>query len=324
MAKNIFFRRCRHDSAYLFVRLLISCAAMIPRRIGLAVFSVAGIAIALFSSRDRAIARNGLTAIFGGKWTRRKIDSTVWQAYAELGKNAFDTLYLARRPPERLRRIVRHESLDEFRAAYDEGKGVVALTAHIGCFEMMLHYWAALGFNSFAIGRRLFDDRIDAIVRNLRSGPGIEYLYRDESLRRIISLLGQGRVMGALIDQDTKVDGVFAHFLGRLAFTPSGPIRLAMRYRLPVFVVTTARQADNTHLIYVSKRLNLEDTGDRRRDLVINVEKANVIISEAILRDPRQWVWMHRRWRKQPSDRDMKDIANIENYLNLNQISDLK
>jgi len=263
---------------------------------------------------DRRRARRNLACIYKGQWSRRRIYLASWRIYAELGKNAFDAFYLARRGREALQYIVRHDSFDEFRAAYDEGKGVIAITAHLGCFEMLLHLWAAQGFSCFALGRKLFDPRIDAIISGLRSGPNILYIDRDESVRRIIGLLAEGRVMGVLIDQDTRVDGVFAHFLGRLAWTPSGPLRLAMRFNIPVFVATTARQPDNTHYVSISRRLELENTGDRDRDLAMNVEKVNDIISAAILRDPAQWVWMHERWRRRPDEPGMKNSVNIEKY----------
>jgi KDO2-lipid IV(A) lauroyltransferase len=237
-----------------------------------------------------------------------------WKVFGELGKNAFDAFYLSGKPWAELQKLAEVNNLEEFKKAYDEGKGVVALTAHTGCFEMLLHYWAGSGFKSFAIGRRLFDDRLDDLIKKMRSGPGIVYMYRDDSLRKIIDLLKDGRVMGALIDQDTNVDGVFSNFLGRPAYTPSGPIRLAMRFGLPVFVVTTYRKSNGIHYIQVSDRLILEDSGNRERDIVLNVEKANAIISKAIIQNPEQWVWMHKRWNRKNGDPDMRGIPDIGKF----------
>jgi KDO2-lipid IV(A) lauroyltransferase len=127
--------------------------------------------------------------------------------------------------------------------------------------------------------------------------------------------------MGALIDQDTKVDGVFAHFLGKLAYTPSAPVKLAMRYDIPVFVVTTARQENGIHRIFVSERITLRKSGDETRDLAKNVELVNGKISATILKYPAQWVWMHRRWRRQPEDEGYEDVPNIEKYEEIDRCS---
>jgi KDO2-lipid IV(A) lauroyltransferase len=176
---------------------------------------------------------------------------------------------------------------------------------------MLLHYFASRGFGCFAIGRELYDKRIDALVRKQRSGENIVYLHRTENLRKFLKLLGEGRLFGVLIDQDTRVDGVFAHFLGRLAYTPSGTVKLAMRMNLPVFVVTTARQKDDTHRIFV-REVKLVSGGKSDGDLVRNVERINAVIGETIKAYPDQWVWMHRRWRHTPLDKGYENIPNIE------------
>jgi KDO2-lipid IV(A) lauroyltransferase len=179
---------------------------------------------------------------------------------------------------------------------------------------MLLHYFAAQGFSCFAIGSRLYDARLDALVEKLRSGPNISYLHRSNNLRGMIKLLREGRVMGALIDQDTKVDGVFAHFLGRLAYTPSGAVKLARRYDIPVFVVTTARLAADKHRIFVSNEINLHETGNETEDCVRSIEQINGHISATIERFPSQWVWMHRRWNRRPENEETTAIPNIERY----------
>jgi KDO2-lipid IV(A) lauroyltransferase len=309
-----FLRRRERDLIYLGARALLTLARWAPRRAGLALFGRIAQVVAALAPADRRTARDNLTTVFGDSWSADCIRRFVWRVYRELGRNAFDTFYLARCSKKKFDRLVRHNSIERFREAFDEGKGVIVITAHLGCFESLLHFFPIKGFSSFAVGRRLFDRRIDRLVTGLRSGKDIEYLYRDESPRAIIELLKRGRVMGVLIDQDTSVDGVFAHFLGKPAHTPSGPVRLAMRYGIPVFVATTARRDDNTHYVSISERLPLDDTGDHERDLVKNVEKANAVISGAIRQNPEQWVWMHRRWRKQPSDPRYKDIPNIESY----------
>ena len=117
-----------------------------------------------------------------------------------------------------------------------------------------------------------------------------------------------------LIDQDTYGDGVFAHFLGKLAYTLSGPVRMAMRYNMPLFVMYAARQKDNTHYVHIQGPLTLDDTGDFNRDLVMNVEKVNDFLSKGVLDYPEQWVWMHRRWKSKPEDPEFKDVLNIEDY----------
>jgi Kdo2-lipid IVA lauroyltransferase/acyltransferase len=212
----------------------------------------------------------------------------------------FDAVKLSRSSEKMFNSIVRHDDLTEFKKAYGEGRGVFVITAHAGCYEMLLHFTARHGFKSFAIGRKSLDPRLDGLIRELRSGKDIDYMDRDDSARKVVRFLKEGRVFGVLIDQDILVEGIFATFLGKTAFTASGPFKLANRLNSPVFVLTTARQPDNTHHVYFSKRLEFRDSGDETADLRAIIQTANDCISSTIRRFPEQWVWMHRRWRQQP------------------------
>jgi KDO2-lipid IV(A) lauroyltransferase len=166
---------------------------------------------------------------------------------------------------------------------------------------MLLPFFARKGIKHFAVGRRVYDSRIDEMIISARTGANFEYLHRTENPRAIIRrLINEGKAFGVLVDQDTSVDGVFAHFLGRPAYSPSGPLRIALRYDIPTFVMFTARQPDNTHRVIISDRLVFEKSGDSDADLVRAVTRANAILSDAILAYPEQWVWMHRRWRRKP------------------------
>jgi KDO2-lipid IV(A) lauroyltransferase len=309
-----FIKRRKNDLIFAAVQCVLFVHRLLPRRLGLVVFEILGAVAYCFPNRERTRTVEHLRTIYSGQWPEKRVLSSARRVYRELGKNAFDAIYFARCNKKQLEKNVLCDDLDGFRQAYDRGKGVVAITAHCGCFEMLLHYFAAQGFRSFAIGKEVYDRRLDRLVTKMRSGPNIAYLYRSENPRAIIRLLKEGRLMGALIDQDTKVDGVFAHFLGRLAYTPSAPVKLAMRYDIPVFVVTTARRENGMHRIFVSERIVLQKSGDETRDLVKNVEVVNGLISGTIYKYPTQWVWMHRRWKRQPEDEGYEDVPNIEKY----------
>jgi KDO2-lipid IV(A) lauroyltransferase len=290
----------RHSLLLLFARAFFSFALLLPRNAGLFLFGSVAAGAFLFPNREKTRTIEHLHLIYGATWSRRKIAKTARTVYRELGKNLFDAIYLSRAGERQFDMIVRCDDLAGLKKAYDLGRGVVAITAHTGCFEMLLHFVARRGFNCFAIGRRMFDPRLEALVRSIRSGKGISYMGRDEGTLKIVRNLRQGKVFGVLIDQDIRVEGVYADFLGRPANTPSGPMKIAMKFNIPVVVVTTARQPDNTHQVYIHGPLDLAATGDFEKDLIQNIITANDLIGKTIERFPEQWVWMHRRWKRQP------------------------
>ena len=98
-----------------------------------------------------------------------------------------------------------------------------------------------------------------------------------------------------LIDQDTKVDGVFVPFFGRLAWTPSGAADLAARFDAAVLPTFTERLADGSHVARIQPAMDLP--ADPTAATAAMTER----IEAQIHRVPEQWVWLHRRWRTRPS-----------------------
>lgn len=293
-------QRIKNDLVCAGANIAFSLAQKLPRKAGLALFGSIGAAAFLFPDREKRRTLTHLDFIFGKEWKKKQIKQCARNVYIQLGKNLFDSIYLAKLSKSDFDRIVLHDSLDSFTQAYNKGNGVIVITAHTGCFEMLLHFFAIHGFKSFAIGRKMFDPRLEKLVRQKRSGINIDYMDKSENTRKVIRFLKEGKAFGVLIDQDTNVEGIFAPFLGHSAYTPSGPVKIAMKTDIPVFVATTLRRKDNNHYVYI-KKLDLTDSGNFENDLFENVQKANDIICETIKKCPDQWVWMHRRWRRKPA-----------------------
>ena len=294
------YKSVRHSALYYFAKVAFALAGILPRGIGLWLFGMIGMLVFLFPNREKTLTVEHLRFIFGAEWPEKKIRQTAAGVYRSLGKNTFDAIKLARVTDRAFWSIVNHDDFSEVKNAYEEGRGVAVFTAHTGCFEMLRHFFDRQGVKSFTIGRRLFDPRLDNLIHEIRSGRNIAYLDRDGSAMKVLRFLKEGRVFGALIDQDFRAEGVFGTFLGRTAFTVSGPVRVAMKLKIPTFVLTTARLPDNTHRIFICKRLEFVDTGDFEADLVKNVQMANDLICATIMKFPEQWTWMHRRWQQQP------------------------
>jgi len=269
----------------------------IPRGIGLALFSFFGTLCYYILANDRKLTINNLRFVFRQEWDDKKIRATSKAVFRTLGKNLFDAVNLDTMKAEKFDKTVSHDSLDGMNAIKAGGKGGVLITAHIGCFEMLLHFLARKGFNGIVIGREFKNKAVNDVVRRLRSRPGVEYMDKSENSRKVVRMLQQGKMMGVLVDQDTKVEGVFADFLGHTAFTPSGAVRFAMKFNIPILIAVTARLDGDKHHVFVNTDIALANTGDFEADLARNVQLINDIISSYIRKFPEQWVWMHERWK---------------------------
>ena len=92
----------------------------------------------------------------------------------------------------------------------------------------------------------------------------------------------------------------FVKFFNQWAHTAVGPVVLAKKYDLKIIPVFIRLNGNFTYHIEVQEPLPLEFTGDKGHDLIVNTQKCSDAYEQIISQYPEQWVWMHRRWKKQP------------------------
>jgi KDO2-lipid IV(A) lauroyltransferase len=104
-----------------------------------------------------------------------------------------------------------------------------------------------------------------------------------------------------LIDQDVnKAPSVSVPFFGQAARTPIAAAALALRRDLPILPIFAQRRPEGGHRIVVKPPLRFAPTGDRNRDIRALTRMCNEAIEESIRKNPAEWVWWHRRWRRKP------------------------
>jgi len=145
------------------------------------------------------------------------------------------------------------------------------------------------------IARQANEPRLSAPIVRLRKRFGTETISRAQkgASRRLLQTLRDGHALGMLIDQDTEVKGVWVPFFGRPAFTPVGAAEIAQRRDIAVIPAFIERRADGSHLATFHPALELGS------DVVETTARMTATIEAQIRRVPEQWVWMHRRWRRQ-------------------------
>jgi KDO2-lipid IV(A) lauroyltransferase len=117
-------------------------------------------------------------------------------------------------------------------------------------------------------------------------------------VRTIYMLLRNNEGLMLAADRDVNDDGMPTIFFDALADMPPGPVALALRLNTPLIPAYTSRRPDNTSVVLVDPPIELTRTGDREKDLKINMRKVAQVLEELILRDPTQWGVLQRIWDK--------------------------
>lgn len=218
------------------------------------------------------------------------------------GMNLTECLHLLGRDPREVERHVTVEGWDEVEALRRAGRPIVLLTAHVGNWELLGPVVNARGLQLWAVVRGLDEEGLQEMLIRLRRHFGSKIIERGApgAARKLLQALRgrEGdRALCMLIDQDTKVEGVWVPFFGRPAFTPVGAAKIALRQDAAVVPAFLERLDDGSHVARFHPPLDLPD------DETEATASMTATIEEQIRRRPEQWVWMHRRWRRRPEER---------------------
>jgi KDO2-lipid IV(A) lauroyltransferase len=140
-------------------------------------------------------------------------------------------LWLRREP---LSGHVRWEGTELVEAALAQGRGLMLLTPHLGCFEVTAQAYAE-AFGARAPITVLFRPARKAWMRTMMEGtrerPGLATAPASlAGVRQMLRALRQGQTVGLLPDQvPPEGQGVWAPFYGRPAYTMTLAAKLAMQ-----------------------------------------------------------------------------------------------
>jgi len=150
------------------------------------------------------------------------------------------------------------------------------------------------------IARPLDNPALDRRLIALRGGTGNAVIPKRRAVRETMKALARGSGVAILIDQDSREDGVFVPFFGRLASTTPTLALLALRTEAPIIPVFARVNADGTIAISIEPAVPVDAGPDRDADVARITAACTAVVERWVRKDPEQWLWMHRRWKTRP------------------------
>ena len=288
------------DWCYEFAAKSIGfCVSRLPRSVTLAIGGWLGALVYYLASQQRELAcehlRGSLTLA-----DERQIKTIAKRCFENLGKTAVEFMQFPRLNRKQIQQYVTFEGIEHVEQALAHGKGAIILTGHFGNWELLAASISTTIAPLTPFVRELRSPRLNALVSSYREKAGYATIDRDTGMRHALRCLKRNELLGIVADVDTTVSGVFVDFFGRHAYTPYGPVAIALKTGaaiLPTFII---RQSDGSHRAIIEPPLTLKRTHAKEKDLVTNTQTFTKIIESYIRRHPTQWIWMHRRWKTQP------------------------
>ena len=222
----------------------------------------------------------------------------VRENFASMGIAFFEMAMSWWWPKKRLAGLVQVQGLEHLQAAQEQGQGAILMAIH---------------FTTLEIGAALLGQQhtIDGMYR-AHKNPVFDYVQRRgrerhnadahaierEDVRGMLKVLRKGRAIWYAPDQDFGAkQSVFVPLFGVLAATVTATSKFAKLGRAQVIPMTQTRLASGQgYLIKIEPPLQNFPGETDEQDCI----RLNKWIEQAIMQQPEQYLWAHRRFKTRP------------------------
>ena len=219
------------------------------------------------------------------------------EAIAAAGRMIAETPAIWFRPQAAVAELIREvNGLDAVLAARAQGREIVFLAPHLGCFEITVQY-TSLKLPITALYRPPKMRWLDPLMRAGRGRPTIHLVAADlGGVRQLYRALKSGEAVGLLPDQvPGRGEGELAEFFGRPAYTMTLAMRLVERKNVACFFAFARRLPRGRGYALTFRplpELRAGETSTRRMNRGI----------ESLIREcPEQYLWAYNRYKGAPA-----------------------
>lgn len=199
---------------------------------------------------------------------------------------------------EEMIRMVKCINSDLILKKYNEGNGLILLSAHFGNWEYIANSVALqINMKVSVIVKPLRNHLVSQWMNKMRTRWINEVVLLGVSIRQIYNVLKEKKIVAMVADQRGPEDSIKLNFFGRKTSVLIGPAVLSLKTNAPLIYGIPIRQKDYSYLVEFVEisRENLPAEIDAKSE---ELSRRHLVYLESVIRRyPEQWLWMHNRWR---------------------------
>lgn len=296
---------------YWSFQIVSHLSAWVPQRFGYLVGSIMGDIGYLFWKRHSANAVSNMRRVMGESADWRVVKETARDSFRNYFKTMVDFLRFPHLSLSQINSAISsQQGWDDLDKALARGKGVLALSAHLGNWDMAGPLLGNLGVPVYAVADTFEPKRIDDIINGARERAGLRIIKLEtHSLRQIFTALKKNEIVLLLVDKPEPDEGVPVQFFGETAYLPAGPAAIVLKTRSALMFGYCARRRGDKTFTGVLEPIEYEHllTGEKEKDIQIITQQIVSRMEEVIRRYPDQWYMFRQMWpRTHRNDAEIK------------------
>ena len=185
--------------------------------------------------------------------------------------------------------------LDEIKK---NNQSVIFYSGHFANFELMAMELDKFGIKCAAIYRPLNNFFLNPVMEYLR----MKYICPNQipkgrmGMREIIGKMKNGYSIALMVDQRVS-EGPREVFFNKPAHTTTIPAQLALKYDSKLVPISLERKEGIKFIMTIHEPYKVKKTGYEDQDTKNITLKINQILEKMIIKNPKQWIWSHNRWK---------------------------
>ncbi|MBU0479231.1 lysophospholipid acyltransferase family protein [bacterium] len=249
-----------------------------------------------FSWQSRQAVRNNMSHVVKGKLTKEEFCRLIWLTYLNFGKYLADFLFFPKIDANNIDKIVRIKNRHYIDEAFSYKRGVIALSAHLGNWEIGGIALSLKGYPINAIVLSHDNPRVNQFFIRQRKQKNMNIIPVGSAFRKALRVLRKGESIAVLGDRDIFKRGIKVDLFGKEAIVPKGPAMMAVETGAAVLPVFAIRQPDETYKLIFEKPFFAKSGKNRNESIQKTALQIAGIIEEYIGLYPEQWLLFHHMW----------------------------
>lgn len=277
---------------------------LLPYRAMRGLAHVVGFGAFLCRKHDRDVAHANLDLVMGASMSRAAKRRIVRRTFQRMTAVLMGMLWAPRLTREKAAELLDGEALWEiFRCFAARRKGVVAVTAHYGDWELFCYASALNGLPLLMVTETMPNPLLEPLVNRVRGASGNRTIPPRFAVLKLFRGLRQGERVAVMTDVNGRRGrgGVWLDFYGLPVFNGTALGELALRTNAAVVFAAVRPMPGGRYRVVCPTPIEFQPTGDHAADVKALSQQTLDRLADLMREDPEPWLWTYKRWKRRPT-----------------------
>lgn len=283
---------------YLFLALE-KFLMLLPKKVRRAFFTSLASFAYLVSKRYTKVVRQNLEFVYGNNLDEKFIDGVTKYSYKSLLLNFLYTLEGRYYSIEDISKKVKFENLEIIQKIQEQKRPIIFVTAHYGAWELGAEMLSACIEPIMVVYKGMNNKYFEDYLLSSRAKWKMDYAEKHGAAKELVKRLRAKKAIAILVDTNvSKQDAVEVEFLNHPTYQLKSTAYLARKFDAALIpILIHADENDENYTIKVYEELIPPRTEDVENDILIATQMQASWLTKEILKNPKPWFWLHRRWK---------------------------